>query len=755
MLAADSAPFTKAFFRQAALIVWLTSSVAQATNLAPTYVGSDQCIDCHQAEYSQWQLSDHHRAMQRPDEKTVLGDFNDTTVVFHGIETRFFRQGRDFMVATAGRDGKPGVFKIDYTFGHYPLQQYLVDVGKGHLQALNLAWDSRSKEQGGRRWYHLQADEYIDPEHPFYWTRHLANANSRCIECHATDMRKNFDPENSGYATSWSETGVGCESCHGPASNHVDLAAANKLIADNTGFNRKRMPRLNWAFRGENNIALPSSNRDDSYIDTCGGCHSRRSSIGDVTAQADYHDQYRLALLDPGLYFGDGQIDDEVFVLGSFLQSKMALQGVTCNNCHSPHSGKLIAQGNGLCTQCHKPGRFDTDEHHHHLADSAGAQCVNCHMPERVYMTIDPRRDHSFPIPDPDFSIDTGTPNACTSCHQDKSNEWAQTTLRSWGVTQRQNVWARLNRGLTLQDSMVFKEYAERSSVLNPPPIRQATLIEKLAGFPSRLAMETSSRYLSDPNPLIRRAAVSALQSMPPQVRWQLLKPLIEDPVKSVRLEVARSLSDVLSQLSDPDAKRLGKLIDEYREWLDYNADTPAGQLAIGILESGMGFSILAEQAYLKAIAIESNYVPALINLADMYREIGSDGEAGALLQRALEIAPDSANANHAYGLYLVRSGKQGEALDYLATATRQEDTNPRHVYVYAVALDSTGQTDAAIQIIDEASGRWPNNIDLYYLQVSYMDKTGNTQDIHRYLSPLATVAADNPQVRRWMGKYK
>jgi predicted CXXCH cytochrome family protein len=742
------------FYLRILLIVWATSPAICASNPATKFVGSDQCVKCHQTEYSQWLLSDHYRAMQRPDEKNVLGNFKDITVEFHGIKTRFYRQDKNFMVATAGKDGKPGVFAIDYTFGHYPLQQYLIDIGNGHLQSLNIAWDSRNAAQGGQRWYHLQADEDIDPKHPFYWTRHFQNANSRCIECHSTDVLKNFDPEGSGYASSWSETGVGCESCHGPASDHVDFVNANKLSAEKTGFNTKRTPGLSWVFRGNDDIASPSGNRDDSHIDTCGGCHSRRSSIGDVKARAKYHDQYRIALLDPGLYFADGQIDDEVFILGSFLQSKMSQQGVTCTNCHNVHSGKLIADDNALCAQCHKPERFDTRKHHQHPEGSAGAQCVNCHMPERVYMSIDPRRDHSFSIPDPGLSIDTGGPNACTSCHQGKTNEWVLTAMGTWGFTQKQNAWAKINQGLTLQDSLIFKDYASHSTALNPPPIRQATLIEKLSGFPSRLAIETASPHLNDRDPLIRRAAVSALQSVPVQVRWQLLNPLIEDPVKVIRLEVARSLADVLHQLSGRDAEQLGKLIDEYREWLDHNADTPAGQLAIGNLELDMGFSILAEQAYLRALEIEPNFVPALINLSDLYRAIGSDGESGSLLRHALEIAPDSANANHAYGLYLVRSNNQNEALDYLETAIRQQDTNARHIYVYAVALDSSGQTDAAIRVIDEASKRWTNNIDLYFLQVSYMDKTGNTKDIHRYLSLLATVATDNPQVRRWMNKY-
>jgi len=241
---------------------------------------------------------------------------------------------------------------------------------------------------------------------------------------------------------------------------------------------------------------------------------------------------------------------------------------------------------------------------------------------------------------------------------------------------------------------------------------------------------------------------------MPVALRWQLLEPLIEDPVKVIRLEVASALAGTLTQVTGKDAEKLGKLIEEYRETLDYNADTPAGQLSIGNLEARLGFSILAENAYLRSLEIESNYVPALINLSDFYRSSGRDPESRELLLRALQVAPDSANTNHAYGLFLVRSGKQNEALKYLEKAIGQQDSNPRYVYVYAVALDSRGQTDAAMKVIEEAGERWPNNLELSFLQVSYMDKTGKTDGIHRYLSLLASIAANNPQVRAWMNKY-
>jgi predicted CXXCH cytochrome family protein len=725
-----------------------------AAEQSAEFIGSDRCIQCHAERYGDWRQSDHRKAMQQADKDTVLGDFNDVTVKFHGIETRLFRQGDDFNVATTGPDGKPGEFKIKYTFGHYPLQQYLIDIGLGHLQALNLAWDSRSAAEGGQRWYHLQADENIDPEHIFFWTRHFQNSNSRCIECHSTNVRKNFDPVNRSYDTDWSEVGVGCEACHGPASQHVALASASKLVSGNSGFDKKTMPGLTWAYRGDDNIASPSGKRNDAFIDTCGGCHSRRSMTADVIPGATFHDQYRLALLDQGLYFVDGQIDDEVFVMGSFLQSKMHSKGVTCSNCHNVHSGKLVAEGNTLCAQCHNPGSFDTLAHHHHPAGSVGAQCVSCHMPEKLYMSVDLRRDHSLSIPDPRLSATSNAPNACTTCHQGKTDKWAEKAMADWGADEGLNVWAMINQGLDKQDSLMFKDYASNPPDLDLTSIRQATLISKLSGFPSRLAVETAARQLAIPDPLIRRAAVSALQAIPVELRWKLLSPLIEDPVKVVRLEVANVLADALPRLAGKDAERLDKLIEEYRESLNYNADSPAGQLSIGNLEARLGYSILAEDAYLRALEIESQYVPALINLADFYRSSDRDSESRELLLDALQVAPDSANTNHAYGLYLVRSGKQDEALEYLKTATQQSDANPRHFYVYAVALDSRGQTDAAMSIIENASKRWPNNFDLSFLQVSYMDKTGNTEGIHRYLSLLASIAANNPQVRDWINKY-
>ena len=137
-------------------------------------------------------------------------------------------------------------------------------------------------------------------------------------------------------------------------------------------------------------------------------------------------------VLDRPLYHADGQQRDEVYNWGSFLQSKMYANGVTCSDCHNPHSGKLRAEGNALCATCHLPSKYDTAAHHHHKPASAGAACVGCHMPSATYMVVDPRHDHSLRMPRPDLSVKLGTPNACNGCHTNRDARWAAAQMTPW-----------------------------------------------------------------------------------------------------------------------------------------------------------------------------------------------------------------------------------------------------------------------------------------------------------------------------------
>ena len=198
-----------------------TSGVMAKAVKSEAYVGSEQCKGCHQQAYTDWQGSHHDWAMKVADEKTVLGDFSDITFDHYGEKTRLYKEGNNFLVETDNAEGKRQVFTIAYTFGFYPLQQYLIPFEDGRYQALNVSWDSRPKEEGGQRWFHLYPDEAIPFNDQLHWTGAYMNWNSRCAECHSTNLQRNYNVETNSYNTTWSEINVACESCHGPGQKHL------------------------------------------------------------------------------------------------------------------------------------------------------------------------------------------------------------------------------------------------------------------------------------------------------------------------------------------------------------------------------------------------------------------------------------------------------------------------------------------------------------------------------------------------------
>ena len=350
------------------------------------------------------------------------------------------------MVRTDGHDGALHEYPIAYTFGVYPLQQYLIAMPRGRLRALGIAWDSRPKDQGGQRWFHLYPDQKLPAGDRLHWTGPDQTWNYQCADCHSTDLKKNYDLAANSYATGWTDVDVSCEACHGPGSRHVAWATSGdkadpKDRPDRMGLADwlKATDHGRWEMNPETGIARRTEKLSSNELDTCAACHSRRKVIARTPTPGEpYLASYLPVLLEPGFYYADGQIDGEVYEYGSFLQSRMHAAGVTCSDCHDPHSAKLRASGNTLCAQCHSPAKFDVAEHHQHQPGGAGAQCVNCHMPTRTYMVVDVRRDHSLRVPRPDLSVSLGTPNACTQCHAERSAQWAAERVAGWYPRGRQ-----------------------------------------------------------------------------------------------------------------------------------------------------------------------------------------------------------------------------------------------------------------------------------------------------------------------------
>jgi tetratricopeptide (TPR) repeat protein len=728
-------------FLLCAMLLWSAASSA--------FTGSEACQDCHAEQYSQWQGSHHDLAMQLPGPDTVLGNFNNASFSYNGITTRFFRKGDKYMVNTDGEDGKPQDFAVAYVFGVYPLQQYLLPLSRGRLQALSIAWDARPEAQGGQRWYHLYPDEKIDYKDPLHWTGPYQNWNTSCAECHSTDLKKNYTQATHSFDTKFAELNVGCEACHGPGEEHAKLATAGQLQgAKNSGFPTALAQRGTWTLASDAHIAQRGTPlTSNAQIDSCGRCHARRGTLGDYHYGAPLLDTHRLALPQSPLYYHDGQIRDETYEYGSFVQSKMHQAGVVCSNCHEPHSLQLRAPDNGVCAQCHVPAVYDTAQHHHHQTGSTGALCANCHMPETTYMGVDARRDHSLRVPRPDLSVVMGTPNACNACHADKKAPWALAALREWGVEFRDTAThpARAFQRIAEGDNRAVPQLAQIAVDPQTAPIWRATAMEALGTTGGRDALQTATQLLYDDEPLLRASTVRALDFLPLPQRLQLLDALIDDPVTAVRMEVATSLAGVpLDQVAPEQAARLRTLFDEYLKTLQMDADMPGVQLQLGIFYLTRGENAAAEAAYREALSLNPQLIPAYLNLADQLRSESRDDEARALLLQALSVAPDNGPTLHALGLLETRSGQSELALKYLQQAAQLETEGTRHRFVYGLALHDLGKPAESITQLQALLRSVPQSEEVLLALCNYSAELGQNDNARDYAKMLLEIAPGN-----------
>ncbi|WP_027184620.1 tetratricopeptide repeat protein [Desulfovibrio inopinatus] len=625
------------------------------------FVGSEKCKDCHETAYSKWKDSDHHKAMAVANDSTMLGDFNEVrfTDPYNHVTSRFYRKDDKFFVETEGPDGKLGEFEITYTFGVYPLQQYLVPFPGGRLQCLNIAWNVDKKQ-----WYRLPPYTVLNPSDWLHWTNKGQTWNVMCAECHSTNVTKGYNAQTDEYHTTWSEIDVGCEACHGPGSHHLEWAAKPPL-----------------ARRQANNFGLVVNTRNmtsDELITLCAPCHSRRFQLGDNThTNEKLLDLMVPELLNEGLYYPDGQILDEVYVYGSFVQSKMYQRGVRCSDCHDIHSLKLHKEKNALCTQCHRADVYDTKLHHFHKTTfngkpSEGYLCVKCHMPGRYYMGIDYRPDHSLRIPRPDVSAELGTPNACSAkgCHADKPLSWNIENYTKWyGETRKPHYGSVIaaGRARTPGANTELIHIADDSLL---PAIVRATALNLLRIYPDEASRTCLAKALDDPDALIRCTAIRSLEYFDAETRLQRIAPKLYDPVKAVRMEAAIMLSMLPEdRLRKDDRDAFKKGLSEYREAMLYNADLAPQRYNLGNLAVNQKDDASASREYLKAIEIDSMFYPAKVNLAMLYNRQGRNQEAEKLLREVLQQHPEMYEVSYSLGLLLAEMQHYQDAAFYLGKA--------------------------------------------------------------------------------------
>jgi tetratricopeptide (TPR) repeat protein len=733
----------------------LTHALGGSDTAAASFVGSDACAGCHQAEARLWQSSHHKRAMDHATDQSVLGDFNNSTFEYHGVRSRFFRQGQKYLVETDGADGKLATFEVKYTFGVDPLQQYLVEFPDGRIQALSLAWDSRPEHQGGQRWFHLYPDEEIKHDDILHWTGLNQNWNFMCAECHSTGVRKNYDAAEDRFATSWSEISVGCEGCHGQGSRHVAWAHARqswwpfgKSESRSEGllvrFNERQDVRWSRDPATGNPIRSlrPVLNRKE--VETCGLCHARRAEFSeDWIPGRPLADTHAVALLAHRLYQADGQALDEVYNYGSFKQSLMFAAGVTCSDCHEPHAAKLRLPDDGVCLQCHSE-RYAAATHHHHESMTPAPSCASCHMPTRTYMVVDRRHDHSLRVPRPDLSEKLGTPNACNDCHTDKPAAWAASAVAQWFGPNREGFQ---NYGEAFHAAWTDQADAGRllAAVAADPDtsvFARASALAELAPHLDASTIKLSRAGLSDPDPLVRIAALGMLESAPVGRLWPLVSPLLSDPSRGVRIEAAVLLAP-MPTASQPAADRAAfdRAAAEFVAAQRLNADRPESRSALANFYVQRGHTAEAETEYKAALRLSPHFLVAAINLADLYRRLGRDDEGVAVLRAAIEATPQDAGTHHALGLALSRLKRPEEALGELGRAAELDPQRARYAYVYAVALHSAGRGGEAASVLKDSLDKHPGDRDTLQALVAFNRDAGDIRAALDYARRLAEVA--------------
>jgi predicted CXXCH cytochrome family protein len=637
--------------------------------------------------------------MQSANEHSVLGDFNDHTFAGQRGRTHFRRKAGGFWVSTTGADGELADYPVAYTFGVEPLQQYLLALPGGRLQAFDVAWDTQKKQ-----WFELYPGQQIKHDDALHWTGPNQNANFMCIECHATGFKRNYDPLADHYASTWQALGVGCQSCHGPAAGHLEWV---KRPTEETGY-------------GFSSVGVGDSARREAEV--CGRCHSRRAALADGYQHANrLMDDFLPSILSPVLNEIDGKIKDEVFEYGSFVQSRMYAAGVRCSDCHDPHSAELRAEGNALCTQCHNPSgqairpgidssgliskNYDSPEHHRHQQETAAAQCISCHMPARNFMVNDLRHDHSFSVPNPAQAMKLGHSDACVNCHQDMSDAdlVEQFRLRFDNPLPRDGGYAmalfKARRGKAGAAEALLKQLARPDHDL--AAIRRATLLTELPRYPSVQAQQMGAQALKHVDPQVREVAVNSLENLADEVqKLKWLGPLLHDPVRAVRIAAAWQLAQIspglVAGLND-----FQPAINEYEQVQLALLERPESYLNLAMLFQLRGRDAQVEPALRMALQRDGKFQPARLLLAQWLELRAEPEKAEKLLREGIAHDTKAADLYHALAMHLIRRGQRDEAWVQLERAYELTRDSGHYAYAYAVGLYEAGRVSEALSTLD------------------------------------------------------
>jgi len=690
------------------------------------FLGDQSCKECHQDQFEKWQGSHHDKSMQIATRETILADFKGEKFKSQGVQSRFFTKDGEFYANTEGPDGKNHDYKIEYVFGLTPLQQYIVKFPNGHYQCLRTAWDTKKN-----KWFDLYPDFKVVHSEWLHWSRGGLNWNNMCADCHSTNVRKNYTQETHSYDTKFAIINVSCEACHGPGKQHVEDV---KTLGD--------------TYRDTGTMQMTIETGPKELVDQCARCHMRREQVTDkFNFEGTMLDHYFPQLITANMYHEDGQILDEDYVYGSFVQSKMYHNDVTCTNCHDAHTLERKFEGNKLCAQCHVPETYDTEKHHFHPKGSEGAQCINCHMPGKYYMGNDFRRDHSFRIPRPDLSVKYGTPNACVGCHTDKDDEWAEKKfIEQYGKPDYVHFSDLLAPGLT-QAPNALEALTQLAKDETFPEIARASAVKELSNYRNQITVNDLLHFLNDASPLVRASSLDALNEMANPEYLNYFLPLLNDEKRSVRVKAFNALG-AMDAAAVPQKYQVSyaKVKKEFFTYLDVTSDFVGGRVNRANYTLKKGKLQEAIKGYESALEIDNINNIVRTNLSNLYYQNKEFDKAEAAFKTIISQEPLYGATYYSYGLLLAELKRTPEAIVQMELATKYMPENTRVYYNLSLLYDGIHKTAKAEQTIIRGLKQEPNNENLLYLLAYHYANSGAPEKAKNIALKLVELYPNNGQ---------
>jgi len=498
------------------------------------------------------------------------------------------------------------------------------------------------------------------------------------------------------------------------------------------------------------------------HVALCAPCHSRRAQLADHGRPGgELLDRYLPSLLSPGVFYADGQIQDEDFEYHAFTQSKMFASGVRCADCHDVHSGKRHEEGNGLCIRCHQAEVYDAPGHHFHRATwrgqpGPGSRCVSCHMPGQTYMGVHFRRDHSLRVPRPYASRATGAPDGCSAagCHAEQPAGWVMEHFDRWYGKQR-----RPHYGSILAAGRAGAPEAEAGLLrlaqdARRPALARATALDLLGGHAGAASAGALERALADPDPLLRHTAASRLNAEPARLA-RALAPLLGDPVRAVRAEAAARLAgEPAGLLPQAQQKAQAAALEEYVASQRYLSDAPSGPLNLGNLYASLGRADEAERQFRRALEIDGQFHIAKVNLALLLAREGRAPEAERLLREVHTAQPQQADVALDLGLLLAEQGRGVEAEQAFRGALAVDPQLASAAYNLAVLLGERSARDA-VPLAQRAAALAPEEPRYAWTVGYYQARAGDRAGAARTLEALLVRYPEDRDARELLGRVQ